>query len=269
VAENKPSREIDPEVPHSARIWNYWLGGKDNYEADRRVGDQISREVFPGIINTARQDRAFLGRAVRYLVEEAGIRQFLDIGTGLPTVDNTHEVAQAIAPECRVVYVDNDPLVLAHAAALLTARPPGVATYVDADLNDPDAIIASAAGTLDLTRPVAIMLLGIMHFVADDGRAAAILRRLLDAVPSGSHVALAHATEDLVDADQVRANIDLWNRHGTPKMRSRTREEIVRLFDGLELVEPGVVSYSRWRPVHSPFGEPAIVPGLCGVGRKP
>ncbi|GAA4223998.1 SAM-dependent methyltransferase [Actinomadura meridiana] len=269
MAEDQPSREIDPEVPHSARIWNYWLGGKDNYEADRRVGDQISRDVFPGIINTARQDRAFLGRAVHYLVEQAGVRQFLDIGTGLPTVDNTHEVAQSIAPECKIVYVDNDPLVLAHAAALLTARPPGVATYVDADLDDPGAIIAAAARTLDLTRPVAIMLLGIMHFVADDDRAGEILRLLLDAVPPGSHIAIAHATEDLVDADQVRANIELWNEHGTPKMRSRTRAEILRLFDGLELVEPGVVSYSRWRPPHSPFGRPDLVPGLCGVGRKP
>jgi hypothetical protein len=171
--------EIDTSVAHSARIWNYWLGGKDHYPVDRRVGDQIL-EMFPHIAYLARADRAFLGRAVRYLVGEAGIRQFLDIGTGLPTADNTHEVAQRVAPECRIVYVDNDPLVLTHARALLTSTPVGVTDYVDADLREPDKIVQAAASSLDFAQPVAVMLLGILHHISDDDEAYAIIDQLVD-----------------------------------------------------------------------------------------
>jgi O-methyltransferase involved in polyketide biosynthesis len=262
-----PDDKIDTTVAHSARIWNYWLGGKDNYEVDRQVGDQIAA-MFPGIVATARQDRAFLGRAVRYLAAEAGIRQFLDIGTGLPTVDNTHEVAQRVAPETRIVYVDNDPLVLAHARALLTSTPGGVTAYIDGDLNEPDSILRDAAETLDFTRPIAVILLGIMHFVLDDERAYGIVGGLMDAVPAGSHLAIAHATGD-VDTENSTRSLEHWNKYGEPKMTFRTIPDIARFFDGLDLVEPGVVSCSRWRPEATPWGLPDEVNQICGVARKP
>ena len=260
------SGEIDNEVAHSARIWNYWLGGKDNYPADRQVGDQIA-EMFPGIVSTALQDRAFLGRAVRFLTEEAGIRQFLDIGTGLPTVDNTHDVAQRVAPETRIVYVDNDPLVLIHARALLTSSREGATDYIDGDLYDTAGILEKAARTLDFTRPTAVMLLGIMHFVLDDDRAYSIVRELMAAFPAGSHLAIAHATGD-VDTENSTKSLAHWNQYGEPKMTFRTIPDIARFFDGLELVEPGVVSCSRWRPEATVWGEPEEVNQICGVARK-
>jgi len=172
-------------VPQTARIWNYWLGGKDNFAADRAVGDEI-RVAFPKIVENARFSRGFLARAVRYLAGEAGIRQFLDIGTGLPTADNTHQVAQSVAAEARIVYVDNDPLVLAHARALLTSSPEGVTDYVDADLRDPGKILQEASKTLDLTQPVALMLMGILGHISDDDEARSIVRRILSELPSGS-----------------------------------------------------------------------------------
>jgi O-methyltransferase involved in polyketide biosynthesis len=254
---------IDTTVPHSARIWNYWLGGKDNYEVDRAAGDQICR-LHPGILDYARADRAFLGRSVRFLGGEAGIRQFLDIGTGLPTVDNTHEVAQRIAPSARIVYVDNDPLVLAHARALLTSTPEGTTDYIDADLHDPDVILDGAAKTLDFTQPVAVMLLGVVNFVADTGQARSIVKRVMDAVPSGSYLALSHTTT----GPAMDSAVAFWNEHGTPKLTQRTPEQVAGFFEGLELVEPGVVSCSRWRPEATPWGEPAEVALFCGVGRK-
>jgi hypothetical protein len=177
-------------VPHTARIWNYWLGGKDHFAVDREVGGRV-REIFPVVIELALADRLFLGRAVRYLAGEVGIRQFLDIGTGLPTVDNTHEVAQQVAPDARIVYVDNDPLVLVHAWALLTSAAVGATDYIDADMREPGRILREAARTLDFSRPVAIMLLGIMHFIGDDEELQRIIDRLLAAVPSGSYVAVA------------------------------------------------------------------------------
>ncbi|HYY81416.1 MAG TPA: SAM-dependent methyltransferase, partial [Actinomycetes bacterium] len=182
--------KIDTSVAHSARIWNYWLGGKDHYPVDRTVGDRIA-EMFPDIVTLARADRAFLGRAVRYLVSEAGIRQFLDIGTGLPTADNTHEVAQRLAPECRIVYVDNDPLVLAHARALLVGTPQGATDYIDADVREPDTILRAAARTLDFSQPVAVMLLGILHHLSDDDQADAIVDRLVDGIPAGGFLTIA------------------------------------------------------------------------------
>ncbi|MEV7006686.1 SAM-dependent methyltransferase [Streptosporangium sp. NPDC051022] len=258
--------DIGAERPHSARIWNYWLGGKDNYPADRDAGDMVE-QLIPGIVDSARADRAFLGRCVRHMVAEAGIRQFLDIGTGLPTVDNTHEVAQRIAPESRIVYVDNDPLVLAHARALLVGTPEGATTYIDADLRDPLAILRTAAETLDFTRPVALMLLGIMHHIVDDAEAERIVRDLVDAVPPGSYLAIAHATAEVHGEAMREAMRRFMERGGTPIV-ARGREHIARFFDGLELLEPGVVSCSRWRHENSPWGEPAEVSQFCGVARK-
>jgi O-methyltransferase involved in polyketide biosynthesis len=255
---------IDTTVPHSARVWDYWLGGKDNYEVDRAMGDQIS-VINPDIVTTARADRGFLHRSVRYLVTEAGIRQFLDIGTGLPTAGNTHEIAQGLAPETRVVYVDNDPVVLAHAKVLLRGTPEGRTDYIDADLHDPDTILSAAARTLDFTRPIAIMLLGIVHFVNDDDEAHAIVKRLLDAMPSGSHLAIVHITA-VIKPEVKREEVRHWNEHGTPKLTIRTPEQIERFFDGLEIVSPGIVPTTRWRPDIQDAPE---VDGFCGVARKP
>jgi hypothetical protein len=261
--------EIDTSVAHSARIWNYWLGGKDHYPVDRRVGDQIA-EMFPDIVRLARADRAFLGRAVRYLAGEAGIRQFLDIGSGLPTADNTHEVAQRVAPECRIVYVDNDPLVLAHARTLLLGTPQGATDYLDADLREPDTILRGAARTLSFTQPVAVMLLGIVHHIGDDDEAYTIVNRLLDAVPSGSYLVMAHSTNAITGAAMDEA-VRHWNEFGKPPMTLRTPEAIARFFDRLELLEPGVVSTSRWRPdpTETASGPVAETDEFCAVGRKP
>ncbi|MFB4307117.1 SAM-dependent methyltransferase [Actinomadura sp. GTD37] len=261
--------EIDTTVPHSARVWNYLLGGTDNYEVDQRAAEQF-RAVFPPITDIALADRAFLGRAVRHLAGEAGVRQFLDIGAGLPTMDNTHEVAQRVAPGARIVYVDNDPLVRTHARALLGGTPEGACDYVHADLRDPGDILAKAAGTLDLDRPVAIMLLGIMHFVHDDAEARRLLSALLDAVPSGSHLAVTHATLDFDEGRTAQADAQQdWNEKSANPMVPRTRDAVTRFFDRLELLDPGVVSMSRWRPDNSPGGEPAEVPGYAAVARKP
>jgi hypothetical protein len=260
-----PPPEIDGSVPHSARIWNYWLGGKDNYPVDRAAGDQY-REVFPEIVDIARASRRFLTRAVGYLAGEAQIRQFLDIGTGLPTADNTHEVAQRAAPESRVVYVDNDPVVLAHARALLTSTQ-GVTAYVDADLHDPDTILDAAARTLDFDQPVALMLLGILGHVSDDDEARSIVKRLLDRLASGSYLVLCDGTNTSQAGVQAQ---DDYDQSGAIPYRLRSHEQIAGLFAGLELVEPGVVSLPRWRPdPASGDGPPREVDAVGGVGRKP
>jgi O-methyltransferase involved in polyketide biosynthesis len=259
--------KIRPDVPHTARIWNYWLGGKDNFAADRAVGDRV-REIFPVVIELAQADRLFLGRAVRYLAAEVGIRQFLDIGTGLPTQDNTHEVAQRITPDARIVYVDNDPLVLVHARALLTSSPEGKTTYVEADLHDPDTILHEAAKTLDFSQPVAIMLLGVMHFISDDDALRQIIDRLLAAMPPGSHVAVANTTT-AVNGDITAEAVRVWNIDAEPKLKLRTPERIAEFFTGLEVVEPGWVSCSRWRPEPLPDGSmPVEVDQWCGIVRK-
>ncbi|AKJ08967.1 translation initiation factor IF-2 [Streptomyces incarnatus] len=257
---------INTSQPHTARIWNYWLGGKDNYEVDRAAGDQI-RQLHPGIGEYARADRLFLGRAVRHLVGEVGIRQFLDIGTGLPTADNTHEVAQRIAPESRIVYVDNDPLVLAHARALLTSTPEGRTDYLDEDLRNVDAILEHAAKTLDFSQPVALMLLGVVIFIGDEEDPYGLVRRLTDRLPTGSHLVLSHTVTHpaMPDVDEA---VKFWNEHGTPKLTQRTPEDVARFFDGLELLEPGVVSCSRWRPDDDQGGEPEEVAMFGGVARK-
>jgi hypothetical protein len=255
---------FDTGVPHSARLWNYWLGGSDNFASDRAAGDEIARR-FPSIIDLAAADRAFLRRAVRYFVAEQGVRQILDIGSGLPTADNTHQVAQSIAPDARIVYVDNDPLVLTHARTLLTSAPEGTTDYVEADLNDPGAILRAAARTLDFGKPIAVTLLGIMHFILDDGDARAIARQLADALPSGSYLTIAHGCHDInrAEADDI---VGFWNEHGTPKIVYRSSAEIERYFDGLELLAPGVVPCSRWRP--GPEDPDIDVNQYCGVARK-
>jgi O-methyltransferase involved in polyketide biosynthesis len=260
--------ELNTSVPHSARIWNYWLGGKDNYPVDRAAGDQY-REVFPEIVDIARASRQFLTRAVGYLAGEAQIRQFLDIGTGLPTADNTHEVAQRVAPNARVVYVDNDPLVLTHARALLTSTPQGVTAYIDADLRDPDTILAAAAQTLDFSQPVALMLMGILGHVGDHDEARSILKRLLDPLPSGSYLALNDGTNVISQAfAQAQQR---YNESGALPYHLRSPEQIASFFDGLELVQPGLVSVPRWRPDPADAGGdlPAEVDAFGGVGRKP
>ncbi|MEU5918094.1 SAM-dependent methyltransferase [Streptomyces sp. NPDC004288] len=255
---------IRTDIAHNARVWNYWLGGKDNYPVDRAVGDRVTG-FYPSIGEVARADRAFLGRVVTHLAAEEGVRQFLDVGTGLPTADNTHEVAQRVAPDARIVYVDNDPIVLTHARALLTSAPEGVTEYVDADAHDPERIVAAAVGTLDLSRPVAVMMLGILNFVLDTDKARSVVRTLTAAVPPGSYLVLTHPTlEPELGGEGNEAAMDFWNENATPPITARTREEFTSFFDGLDLLEPGVVSCSRWR---SDGG--AVVAQFGAVGRKP
>ena len=258
---------IDTTVSHSARIWDYWLRGKDNYAVDREVGDRIE-EMLPDIVRQAREDRLFLGRVVRYLAGEAGIRQFLDIGTGLPTADNTHQVAQGVAPESKIVYVDNDPLVLAHARALLTSTPEGTTDYIHADMHDPGTIIAGAARTLDFGQPIAITMLGVLWHVMDNDEAYAIVNRLVQAMPSGSYLAINHPTLE-VTGEKMATAIRYWNQYGKPPGTHRTPDELTWFFDGMDLVEPGMVSITRWRPDATSSGEPEEIDQFGAVGRKP
>lgn len=263
-----PGPPIDTAVSHSARVWNYWLGGKDNYEVDQMAGDKV-RELYPDIVLLARAAREFLVRAVGFLAGEEGIRQFLDIGTGLPTVNNTHEVAQAVAPQSRVVYVDNDPIVLAHARALLTSSPEGATTYIDADLQDPEKILAEASRTLNFTEPVAITLIAILHHIASYEQARKIVDRLMRAVPPGSYLVISHSTNVINGARSDEA-VAQWNKFGKPQVILRSPDQIAGFFDGLELLEPGVVSTTRWRPGRVDIGgEPREVDQFCGVARKP
>ena len=258
---------IDTTRAYTARVWNYWLGGKNYYKVDQDVGDQVFA-VLPDIVDAARAQRGFLIRAVRYLAAEAGIRQFFDIGTGLPTANNTHEVAQGVAPECRIVYVDNDPLIMAYARALLTSTPEGVTDYVFADVRDPDKVLQEAARTLDFTQPIALMLSGIMEHIMDTNEAYAIVDRLVDALPAGSYLALCDPTTE-VRPEVMREAVREWNKSATPPVKARSRQELLRFFDGLELLEPGVVSASLWRPGPSMIGTPVEVFNFGGVGRKP
>ena len=256
---------IDTTVPHSARIWNYWLGGKDNYAVDREAGDQYVK-IYPGIVDIARAGRAFLARAVRYLTLEAGLRQFLDVGTGLPTVNNTHELAQRAVPASRIVYVDNDPLVLAHARALLTSTPEGVTDYIDADMRDPRAVLARAAETLDFGHPAGLMIMGVMGHIPDDEEAQSIVQRLLAGLPSGSFLALYDSldiSEALKEAQQG------YDDTGAVPYKLRRADQIERFFDGLEFVTPGLVRCPEWRPEAGQAGGAPDVPTLAGVARKP
>jgi O-methyltransferase involved in polyketide biosynthesis len=252
---------LDSSIPHTARIWNYLLGGKDNFAVDREVGDQILVGQ-PQLAENARLSRAFLIRAVRYLAGEAGVRQFLDIGTGLPTAGNTHEVAQSVAPESRIVYVDNDPLVLTHARALLTSRPEGVTRYVDADMQDIDLVLREAGRTLDFSRPVAILFMGVLGHVEEDAVAQGMVRKVLDALPSGSYLALydsAPVSPEVVEAARI------WNESAALPYHLRSQARLARFFDGLELVEPGLVPVTRWRP----DTDARDVEQYGAIGRKP
>ena len=238
--------DFDTSVPHIARVYDYWLGGKDNFAADREMGER-TLQAYPNLVYSVRANRAFLARAVRFLAGEMGIRQFLDIGTGIPTANNTHEVAQHIAPEARIVYVDNDPVVLSHAKALLKSTPEGACAYIDADLRDPDTILAGAADTLDFSQPVAVMLVAVAHFVGDDAEAGAIVNRLMDACVPGSFLAISHAASD-IDTEQQTEMVRRLNQSVAEKATLRDRAGVARLFDGFELVEPGVVRTAEWRP---------------------
>ncbi|HXT43113.1 MAG TPA: SAM-dependent methyltransferase [Pseudonocardiaceae bacterium] len=256
---------IDASKPQSARIWNYWLGGKDHYPVDREAGDAV-RAGIPDIADGARAERAFLIRVVRYLVGEVGIRQFLDVGTGLPTLNNTHEVAQAMKPECRIVYVDNDPLVMAHARALLTSTAEGVTDYIHADLREPEVILTKAAKTLDFSQPIGLMLLGVVNHIMDSDEARSVVQRLEAAMPSGSYLALTHSTAEIHGEQMLEVMRQVTERGGTP-IRARTRQELIEFFDGTELLEPGVVSCSRWRPDPIEVGVAKEVYLFGGLGR--
>jgi hypothetical protein len=258
---------FDTSVARQARIYDYLLGGKDNFAADREAATQAIA-AFPGLAAWARNNRAFLARAVQYLVSEAGVRQFLDIGTGLPTEENTHEVAQRIAPESRIVYVDNDPVVLVHARALLTSSPEGATAYIQADLRDPDTILKAAAATLDFTRPVAVMLLAILHVVPSADDPWEVVGRIMTALPSGSYLVISHPASDIHTAQIAEMTKRFNQRLGNVVSAGRTREEVARFFAGLELVEPGIVAAPQWRPAAAPSG-PADDPTYAAVGRKP
>jgi hypothetical protein len=260
----KPPK-FDTSVAHPARVYDYWLGGKDNFAADREVAERVLA-VTPGLRFRVRANRAFLARAVRYLTAEAGIRQFLDIGTGIPTANNTHEVAQAAAPECRIVYVDNDPIVLAHARALLASSPQGATAYIDADLRNTQEILDAAAKTLDFSQPVALMLLGILHLVSDAEDPYAIVTRLLAALPSGSYLAISHPASD-INAGQAEAQRRYNERVSTPQTL-RTHAEVCRFFDGLSLVPPGVVYVHTWRPDPGDDAPEDVASAHGGVARK-
>jgi hypothetical protein len=255
-----------------ARRYDYWLGGKDNFAADRASGDAIAA-VFPTIRHAALENRRFLHRAVRYLVRECGVRQFLDIGTGIPSAGNTHEVAQAIAADARVVYVDHDPVVGAHARALLTATPPGAVGYIDADLREPDTILnhPTLRSTLDLSRPVGCLLLAVLHFVADGDDPDGIVRRLVEGLPAGSYVAVSHATQDGMSEETAAKLMSLANTDPEATFQLRSRAELTRMLDGLELVAPGIGPLTWWRPRDYP--QPTVATQhtgtLAAVARRP
>jgi len=261
---------FDTSVAHCARVYDYWLGGKDNFAADRAAAEQAIRDC-PDIVPTARANRGFLARTVRFLAAEAGIRQFLDIGTGIPTENNTHDVAQAVAPGSRVVYVDNDPLVLVHARALLASHPDGATAYEEADLRDPGRILDLAARLLDFRRPVAVLLLAILHHVDDEDDPHEIVATLMNAVPPGSYLALSHPASDIGSeaaakmAEKMAQNL---NETMAEKITARDRATVARFFDGLEMVEPGLVRVSDWHP---PAGSDARFPAAiwAGVASKP
>ena len=257
---------FDVSHAHSARVYNYWLGGKDNFAADREAAE-AAIAANPEIVTDVRANRAFLVRVVHYLATECGIRQFLDIGTGLPTASNTHEVAQAAVPEARIVYADNDPVVLAHARALLTSSPEGVTAYLDADLRDTDAILAGARQTLDFGQPVALMLLIILHMISDSDDPYGIVARLMAALAPGSYLVLAHPASDIRPARMAEMTRRVNVRMRGPQATMRDRAAVTRFFGGLELLEPGVVQPQHWRPGPADPA-PGQVTAWCGVARK-
>jgi S-adenosyl methyltransferase len=256
---------IDTSIPHPARIYDYWLGGKDNYEVDRHAAEQVIA-TQPSILATVRANRAFLRRAVQYLAGEAGIRQFLDIGTGLPTNENTHQIAQEIAPESRIVYVDNDPIVLVHARALLITTPEGATAYLQADARDPEKILREAARTLDLSQPVAVMMLGIMHYIPDTDGPHQIVSRLMDGVAPGSYLTISEATRD-IDTERITESAARFNsQRVAAQFTPRTQAEIARYFTGMDLISPGLVPLPQWRALANPANQ---IPAYAAVARKP
>jgi len=257
---------FDTSVAHPARVYDYWLGGKDHFEPDRIAGEEVIA-VRPTIIRDIRANRAFLGRAVRFLVGEAGIRQFLDVGTGLPTSPNVHEVAQSVAAESRIVYVDNDPIVLAHARALLTSNPEGACAYLDADLNDTGKILQEAARTLDFSRPVAVLFIGVLHLVSDDEDPYRIVGEMVNATVPGSYLALTQPARD-INADEVAEGARRYNEHVKVPQTRRTYAKTLRFFDGMQVVTPGLVQCHRWRPEPGAVGLEENVSAYGGVARK-
>ncbi len=257
---------FDTSVAHIARVYNFWLGGRDNYAADRDAAEEVIA-AYPTIRASVRAQRAFLGRAVRYLVAEAGIRQFLDIGTGLPSADNTHEVAQRAAPESRVVYVDSDPIVLAHARALLTSSPEGATHYIDADLRDTGKICEQAAEILDFSAPLAILLVGVLHCIPDADDPAGIVTALIDVMPPDSYLVIAHPASD-IHASQVGTAANRINPLMAEPVTLRTYEQVSRFFDGLDLVEPGLVQLHRWRPGPGGPVPDGDIANYGGIGHK-
>ena len=240
---------FDPSVPSPARVWNYWVGGKDNFAADRAVAERVL-DVLPEVAVVARLTRGYLTRTVESLAGEHGVRQFLDIGSGLPTADNTHQVAQRVAPESRVVYADNDPAVIRHAEALLKSTPEGRCDYIEADLRDPEAILGAAARTLDFTKPVAVMLFQVLHFIADSDDPYGIVARLMAAAAPGSYLVIVHASSDV--GTEVGSEIQSrYNQMMGPQIRMRTRDEVTRFFDGLDLLPPGLTSGQGWTASNS------------------
>jgi hypothetical protein len=257
--------EIDTMVAHPARVYDYWLGGSSNFPADREAAERVLAAT-PGLRSRVKANRAFLVRAVRYLAAEAGIRQFLDIGTGIPAANNTHEVAQAVAPDARIVYADNDPIVLAHATSLLAGSPEGATQYIDGDLRDASVILRAAAGILDFTRPTALMLAGILHLIQDSEDPYRIVASLMDALPSGSYLVISHPASD-INASQAEAQRRYNERVSTPQTL-RTRDEVARFFEGLDLVPPGIVYVHAWRPDPGDVPPEGGVSAYGGVARK-
>jgi O-methyltransferase involved in polyketide biosynthesis len=267
--EDKPKAggvAFDASVAHPARIYDYWLGGKDNFAADRIAAEEVLT-LMPGMAQVARRVRMFLATVVHHLAADEGIRQFLDIGTGLPTVNNTHEVAQRAAPGARVVYVDNDPIVLLHAGALLTCSPPGQCAYIEADVRDPDRVLAEAAATLDLTEPVAVMMLGLLHFIPDADAPYALTRYYLDALVPGSYLAVSHASSDIESEPQEAAK-KRYNSHSATPITLRSKAEVARFFDGLDLIPPGITPLGQWAPGAALPASPGL-PTHTALARKP
>jgi len=257
---------VDRTVPSPARVWNFWVGGKDHFEADRALAERFG-QVVPQMPLIAQLTRQFLIDTVSKLVM-GGIRQFLDIGTGLPTADNTHEAAQRLAPDARIVYADNDPVVLAHARALLNSSPQGRTAYLDADLRDPAKILAQAAETLDFSQPVAVLLIAVLHFIQDSDAPYRIVRTLMNAVPPGSYLAILHAASDVGSDDMPEAE-RRYNQRASAQFNARDREQVSRFFDGLELTGPGLVNLSRWpRGTAGDDSTRADVAAYCGLARK-
>jgi SAM-dependent methyltransferase len=259
------SREIDTTKPHIARIYDFWLGGKDNFEVDRAAGTRAA-EANPALYEGVRGNRAFLARSVRYLAGEVGVTQFLDLGTGIPAANNTHEVAHAVASGSHVVYVDNDPIVLAHARALLTGVH-GETAYLDADIRDTAKVLEAAARTLDFSRPVGVMMIAVLHCLTDEDDPWGVVREVMRAVPPGSYLALTHPGNDF-HPEAADAMLAKLNPMMPQKITFRSREQVLRFFDGLELVEPGLIRAPEWHP-DSPEDVANPAEMWAGVARKP